>query len=528
MRRLPITLSLIFLLLAACVQTDVVVSGADSTPTAGMLSTLMPVTQRQMNNVPEQPLATNTLRPVLAQNCPPPASGLTQHMAEAAIDYSARTASVTQTIRYTNRDSVSLTDLALVVEPTRYSGAFTLDSLQFTNAAQTEIVYMLEGNRLTLALTEPLGSGCSIELRAEYRLVIPPIGAGVDAYRGYFGYGSRQLNLSLWLLATAPRINGAWIAHDNIAVGEQAVFEVADWDVTLNVSGASDALVIAAPGTLLESGSGRWRYVLTGARDFALSMSESFVVTQEQTSTGVSVELYSYPDALFRDEQGALVDSAAHGLAVAARSLELYSELFGSFPYRRMVVVLGDFPDGMEFSGLVFVSGNWFYGFRGARSYLTIITAHEIAHQWWYLRVGNDQALDPWLDEALATYSELLFYEEFYPDSVGWWWEFRIDAYAPEGFVDSTVYEFPSIRAYINAVYLRGVRMLGDLRRDLGDAAFLAWLRRYAEIASGMIATPDVFWSLLTPEELELTRETRYLYLRNPEILQTVAVTPAP
>src|SRR5690606_6507172 len=104
--------------------------------------------------------------------------------------------------------------------------------------------------------------------------------------------------------------------------------------------------------------------------------------------------------------------------------------LFGVYPHERMLVVQGDFPDGMEFSGLVFVSTDWFKSFKGETgSYLTLITIHEVAHQWWYMRVGNDPALSPWLDEALATYSEYLFMEEYYPSLKEWWWQFRVDAY---------------------------------------------------------------------------------------------------
>src|SRR5690606_28129598 len=38
------------------------------------------------------------------------------------------------------------------------------------------------------------------------------------------------------------------------------------------------------------------------------------------------------------------------------------------------------------------------------------VTAHEVAHQWWYSMVGNDQTLFPWLDEALTEYSVALYY----------------------------------------------------------------------------------------------------------------------
>ncbi len=193
--------------------------------------------------------------------------------------------------------------------------------------------------------------------------------------------------------------------------------------------------------------------------------------------------------------------------------------MFGALPQQRLVVVEADFPDGMEFSGLIFVGAGWFDQWTGTpQSYLTIITAHEVAHQWWYARVGSDQALTPWLDEALATYSEYLFYEAHYPELSDWWWQFRVATFVPDGFTDaapvgSSVYTFPNLRSYINAVYLRGARMLHQLRRDLGTEAFLAWLAAYAQAGDGRIADPDLLWSLLTPEQQQQTEATRRRYL---------------
>lgn len=147
-----------------------------------------------------------------------------------------------------------------------------------------------------------------------------------------------------------------------------------------------------------------------------------------------------------------------------------------------------------------------------------LITVHEVAHQWWYGRVGNDSAVDPWLDEALSTYAEFIYVEEFYPSLRDWWWRFRVDSFAPDGFVDSTIYQFDNVRSYINAVYLRGVRMMDDLRTDLGTEPFFDLLFAYAEAGDGQVASPELFWSLMTPEQLQQTQVTRETYFYNPSI----------
>lgn len=38
----------------------------------------------------------------------------------------------------------------------------------------------------------------------------------------------------------------------------------------------------------------------------------------------------------------------------------------------------------------------------------TWLVTHEVAHQWFYGLVGNNQAMDPWLDEEFATFVQLL------------------------------------------------------------------------------------------------------------------------
>jgi hypothetical protein len=432
------------------------------------------------------------------------------------MNYVSHQVTVEQQTHYINRGNESLAEVVFNIEPNRIAGAFALDSI--TLADDTPVpAYELTGRRLVVELAEPLAPGCALDLRFRFQLTVPPVGEGLSGYSGYFGYTERQFNLGHWLPTLATRSSGGWITHEALAIGEQIVSDIADWDVTLHVSNAPENLALAAPGVVAQTSADSWHVTHRDAREISLSMSDQFNVLQRQATNGVTVELYSFDDAIVQGDNGTY-DGAEYALNSAARSLAMFADLFGDYPYDRFVVVQGDFPDGMELSDLVFVSGDWFRTYAGdPASYLTIITVHEVAHQWWYARVGNDQAMTPWLDEALATYSEYIYFEEYYPALKDWWWGFRVGTFVPPDFtgasVDSTVYQFSTIREYINAVYLRGARMLDSLRRDLGTDAFFDWLRRYAEAGSGRVVTPDLFWSLLTPEELMLTQNTRAAYL---------------
>ena len=48
---------------------------------------------------------------------------------------------------------------------------------------------------------------------------------------------------------------------------------------------------------------------------------------------------------------------------------------------------------------------------------LESIIAHEVAHQWFYNIIGNDQIDEPWLDEGMAQYATWLYYADVYGKS---------------------------------------------------------------------------------------------------------------
>ena len=435
--------------------------------------------------------------------------------ADVQVDNGARTADISQRIIFHNLEAAPLNKLVLDVQANQWADTFSLVDLRVNGAGAD---YQLELNRLEIPLEPALQPGCWLEVALTYQLFPSAIREGLRSFRGFLGHSPRQLNLSHFLPTVAARLKGEWRIHQPSGIGEQIVHEQADWHVQVTAKPASDKLQLAAPGAITRLGLGQWLVELPASRDFAISLSEDFILAERQVAPGLTVALYHFDDAQVSAGASQL-DSISHLLLEAGKALELLSRQFGAYPYERFVIVQGDFPDGMEFTGLVYVGSAWFYGFDGtAKNYLTLITVHEVAHQWWYARVGSDSALNPWLDEALATYSEYLYIEAFYPAERNWWWSFRVAGFFPQGMVDSAVYEFTTPRAYINAIYLRGVQMLHNLREDIGDAAFLQLLAQYSQAAAGRIADPALFWSLLPAHLQPLTTSTRSEFLRQPAV----------
>ena len=422
--------------------------------------------------VPTTPVPTSSPTPMLLEQ--------SQIMLVVMLDYARHHLTVTETITYTNRTLEPLSELLLVAEPNRWPGAFRLNDLRWGGDRPVE-GYRLEGARLWLPFPDLLAPERSASLTVSFEMDVP-------LRPGPFGYSDRQLNLGDWYLFPPPYRSGqGWLTHEPAGVGEYLVYDLYDFKVDLRLKESVTGLVIAAsaPADVGDT----WRhYRLAKARSFALSASTVYDCMRS-SADGVNVEVCAFPEHH-------VAGTAA--LKATTGALLLYDRLFGSYPHASLTVVEARFPDGMEYEGLYFLGQEYFAAYDGTpHNYLTALAAHETAHQWWYGIVGNDQALEPWLDEAWATYSELLFYETQYPDSVAWWWDYRVNRHQPTGWVDSTIYDHRGFRSYVNAVYLRGAQFLQELRGALGDEAFFSLIRYLlASDGSSMLSSQDFFEAL--------------------------------
>jgi hypothetical protein len=420
----------------------------------------------------------------------------TQYDLDATLDYLQHTLTVTETIKYVNNSPNKLDELLLVVEPNRTKGAFSLISLTW-QTGESIVDYDLTGDQLHIPLPQPLASGAGVSVTVEYKLEIPEIAPPSDTYRPLpYGYTMRQTNIVDWYPYIPPyRPVDGWLVHKNWWFGEHQVFDSADFQVQFRLAEPVPDLVIAASAPPKQNGD-TYVYQLDSARSFALSASTEY---QVQTTTIGDVTIYSYSFPYDKDAGLEVLNNTAD-------AVKLFSELIMPYPHSTLSVVEADFLDGMEYDGLFFLSHGFYDLYDGTpKGYLTFIAAHETAHQWWYGLVGNDQAMEPWLDEAMCTYMEHIFYEKVYADYpptsgqslVDWWWYYRVNFYDPSGWVDGSIYEFDRFRSYRDAVYLNGAKFLGDLRTLIGDQAFFSFLRDYANQNKNQVATGMDFFAIL-------------------------------
>lgn len=407
----------------------------------------------------------------------------TAYQFEVDLDYNKHSLLVRQTIEYQNQTDQMLSEIKLVVPPNDKPNVFSLDSLTL-NGDVGLADYALDGITLTIGLDQPLPESGTVSIAIDY-ILTPRLQGGI------LGYTAKQINFSDWYPFIPPYDpDSGWIIHQPAEVGEYLVYDCANFDLTLNLVN-STVLTIAASAEVAPLDLDTFRIIQNNARGITFSVSDQYTLVTN-TNNGVTVKGYVFEG-----------DETAGQAAVdyTASALQLYSELFG-LPYlhQTLSVVESDFPDGMEYDGLYYLSDFYYKNYDATfQNYLALLAVHETSHQWWFAAVANDQALEPWLDESLATYSEYLYIERYYPELTNWWWDYRVAYYKPAGRVNLTIYDQSDLRVYINAVYLQGAEFLDQLRQTLGDEAFFAGLRTYTNSFNHKIASWDDFIQIMAP-----------------------------
>ncbi len=452
----------ILILLAACTHADPlpaptvtpqVVQRFKTTPTATNIPETLPATD---------PTPTSLFTPMPE---PPDISRRTHTHLDVTFDYAQKTLQVTQKISYTNTTDELLSPIPLVIPPATQAGLFRLESLEpgpgtnLTNLA-------MENSQIWLHFQPPVMPEQTIEITLDFQLNIPPGGKA-------FGYTHRQTLLADWHPFIPPYLEDhGWLINAPGPVGEYLVYPLSDFTVNLCLSPPDLDLIIAASAPLTQQAEGCFVYHTLAKRNFTLAISPYYHVSTASNET-VTVKVYNFP------AHAAMGDRTAK---LALSAWDTFTELFGDNQRQFMSIVEADIFDGLEADGLFYLS-DWYFSSadQTPKNYYELLIVHETAHQWFFGYVHNDQANEPWLDEALATYCELLFYEKHHPGLVDWWWQFRVHSFSPTGAVNSTIYDYNEYRPYINAVYLRGALFLQALRDQTGDDAFSTFLYKFVQ-----------------------------------------------
>lgn len=259
---------------------------------------------------------------------------------------------------------------------------------------------------------------------------------------------------------------------------------VADYQVSIS---CPEEFIVASSGQGTREGNVS-TFEGKNIRDFALVLSKDF---SSKKKKGVcEVEYFGYEG----DE------NINECLDLSLKAVEYFSNNFGEYPYEKLTVVKNSFlQGGMEYSGLVMISDEV--------EDVEYVIVHEIAHQWWYGGVGNNQFEHAWIDEGLAEYSSLMFfrdnggygvdYKEYLnacTSSYKLYEKVQNKVYGRvDGVMDKNLDNFLSSPDYVAMAYTKSTLMFNSLEEGLGRGKFLSALRKlYEDYLFKVVSPPEV------------------------------------
>lgn len=393
---------------------------------------------------------------------------------------------------WVNRGAHPLDRLAFFVYPSIVGGRMDIARCTVDGAAAPLGGRPRDAVR-SVVLPEPLAPGSSARIAIAWETTVPVIDGGGPLARtdGFASLGwCFPVPLAPGTGASVPAAFADYLCTDAMSWRARVTMPAG----LALVTGAAETARAGVDGLTVVD------FALEPARDFYLAVGTGLVEPAPRPPTGgggPTIRCFAPPG---REA------AAAFAMEVAGRAIDVFSRRFGPYPYGTFTVLCGPLPSlGIEFPALT-VIGEHIFSLEGVlagtplRTMLEATVAHEVAHQWFYNMVGNDQAAEPWLDEAAAQYATRLYYLDRYgaeaADSCARSWYARWDRVDREPKPVGLPAADYSEKEYGAIVYGRGPLFLEALASAMGVDAFDRFLRSYVERFAWRIARGDDFRSM--------------------------------
>jgi len=434
------------------------------------------------------------------------AKNLSTYKIDATINDVDKSILATEHVEYVNNTDVVLNELWFNLYPAAFREDAKYKPYSVTNQSKAfdgEVSYgdikiqrvILSGREIKYEIggidNNILKIGLDVALYPESRVSVEisflVLLANCNLRLGYFG---DNINIGNWYPVVCVYENGGFVECPYYSNGDPFYSDMANYDVSVRYNASYQLATTGSVLNMTQEGEFNTAQIKAQCvRDFAMVLSNRFEIVSEMVGDTL-VQYYGY--------QG---EDNSRYLTVAVQALTAFNEMFGKYPYRVLNVAKTPFlHGGMEYPNLVFISDS-----IKEVDYFETVIVHEIAHQWWYGVVGNNEINDAWLDEALAEYSTILFYEKFpeYNKTTAEQISQNVESYILyEDVVNSigghlntamnlSLDQYSNEYEYVYMVYVKGVIMYQTLRESIGTEKFLKGLANYYCSAKYKMAKTD-------------------------------------
>lgn len=412
----------------------------------------------------------------------------TRYALTLTYDPSTLTLTGKQEVVYFNRQTAPLNDIYFRLFANYPGAGGKIAVTQVTvNDAPVQAKLEVQNTALRVPLASPLAPNASARLRLDFNVTVPR--GGSQHYEDFVAGEFVTTLPTVYPLIPAIDAKG-WNIDLPPPYGDLVYADISVYLVTITVP--SNLVVIASGSTIdaRDNGNGTTTWRIAGApmRDFSINLTSRLQKTGAVVGETTINSYFEPNDA----------DAGKKALQIAVDSFKTFEKRFGAYPYRELdVIETPTKAGGIEYPGVI-VIGRRLYADAKQQDFFEFATAHEVAHQWWYGVVGNDQINAPWVDEALAQYTTLIFYEDTRGAAAGKAifqnvFQGRYELAKNEGrdaAVNQPVAAFDEGN-YSAIVYGKGPLFFDAIRKKMGNEKFFAFLRTYYDRFRYKIATSD-------------------------------------
>lgn len=337
---------------------------------------------------------------------------------------------------------------------------------------------------LKLKLPTPLKPNEKREIDFKYNVKLP---INVDR----FGFGENVFNFGNWYPVACVYDKNGWNLDPYYSIGDPFYSNISNYDITIKTP--KDIIVASSGNIVSEKKKGKKKiYTIEGRliRDFAWVASADFSIKEVKVEDTI-IKIYAL------EKNPEMMDFTSQ---IGRDSIEIFNRIFGKYPYGQYSIVMTEFPTGMEYPGIVFINKDYFNPY--SKEPLEKVIVHETAHQWWYGIVGNNQIDEAWLDESLASYSEIVYFtdkygerdgENYYKYAYEMSYEYGKTFLTGDTVINKPLDRFKGWDDYGLLVYIKGTMFLNDIKEDFGMEALYDILNRYYSVYRFYNSTTEDF-----------------------------------
>ncbi len=247
--------------------------------------------------------------------------------------------------------------------------------------------YMVNSENSSIIVYSPVEYGRNTRIKICYKLKLANLKHRLGYYNSFY-------SLCSFYPYVCPIVDGEYSVREYSKIGESELLHTSSFNVSVSIS---NNYVLIHTGEEInkttENKIDTYHLQANNVRDFAIMYSKN-VTMRSSTENGINFRYYYQKDSTPFDE-----------IEIMKTATATFEKLFGEYGHKNLSLVLAPFPfGGMEYSEVVVVSDSLKEQSREE------VIAHEIAHMWWFMKVGSDEYYSPWLDESLAEFSTALYY----------------------------------------------------------------------------------------------------------------------